>query len=68
MFPRKTLDDLKGRELEVFIKDLPYPHCIQIGIIKMVTEHVVVLNDTEWKDRVITIPIANIIMVKEILE
>jgi hypothetical protein len=68
MFPRKTLDDLKGKELEIFIKNLPSPYCIQIGKIKVVTEHVVILDDTEWKDRLITIPIESIVMVKEILE
>ncbi len=66
MFPRKTLEDLKGKELEIFIKDLPAPYCIQIGIIKFVTEHVVVLEDTEFLDRLITLPIENILMVKEI--
>ncbi|MFW9949319.1 MAG: hypothetical protein ACFFKA_04235 [Candidatus Thorarchaeota archaeon] len=68
MFPRKTLEDLKGKELEIFVKNLPAPYCIQIGKIIFVTEHVVVLEDTEFLDRIITLPIENILMVKEIKE
>ena len=63
MIPRSTFEDLKGKRIRLYIKDLPDPHCIQIGRIEAVTEHHIIFIDEEH-DNLIYIPIENIVLIK----
>ncbi len=63
MIPRKIFEELKGVQVRLYIKDLPDPHCIQLGKIEAVTEHIVIFKDEEH-DTLIYIPIENIVLIK----
>ena len=63
MIPRSTFEELKGKKLRLYIKDLPDPHCIQLGKIEAVTEHLIIFNDEEHKN-LIYIPLENVVLIK----
>lgn len=63
MIPHSTLTELIGKQVRIYIKGLPDPHCMQQGIIENVTEHLLLLNDKQHTD-MLYIPIENISFIK----
>lgn len=63
MIPKHRLEELKGESIRIFIKDLPELHCVQIGKIETVGEHVVVIKDRDHGN-LIFIPLENIAYLK----
>ena len=63
MIPRSTLEDLKGQKIRIYIKDLADPHCVQLGKIETITEHIIIFRD-EDHDNLIYVPIEKIILIK----
>ncbi len=63
MIPRSTFEGLKGKKLRIYVKGLPDPHCIHLGKIETVTEHLIIFKDEEH-DKLIYVPIENIILIK----
>ena len=58
-----TLEELKGQTIRIFVKDLADPHCVHLGKIETITEHIIIFND-EDHDTLIYVPIENIILIK----
>ena len=63
MIPRSTFEALKGQMIRVYVKSLPEPHCIQVGKIEEVTEHLIIFKDKDH-NVLIYIPIENIVLFK----
>ncbi|MFX1392799.1 MAG: hypothetical protein ACFFAH_04410 [Promethearchaeota archaeon] len=63
MIPRSTLEELKGQTIRIYLKDLAEPHCVQLGKIKTVTEHIIIFEDEEH-DTLMYVPIENIILIR----
>jgi len=63
MIPRATLEELKGHTVRIYLKDLAEPHCVQLGKIETVTEHIIIFKDEEH-DTLMYVPIENIILIK----
>jgi len=63
MIPRSFFEELKGKTIRIYVKDLPTPHSVHSGKIETVTEHLVILRDKDH-NILIYIPLDQICLVK----
>jgi len=63
MIPKSTFETLKGKKVRIFVKDLPDPHCIHLGKIEEVTEHLIIFSDKEH-NTLLYVPIESIALIK----
>ena len=64
MIPWSIFEELKGELVRLYIKDLPEPHCIILGKVEEIREHIIVFKD-EDHDQLIYVPIKKIILIKK---
>ncbi|MFX0070146.1 MAG: hypothetical protein ACFFAO_03560 [Candidatus Hermodarchaeota archaeon] len=63
MFPKQRLEELKGESIRIYLKHLPKAHCVQLGKIETVGEHIVIVRDIDH-DNLVYIPLENIAYIK----
>ncbi len=64
MIPWSIFEELKGELVRLYIKDLPEPHCILLGKVEEIREHIIVFKDVDH-DQLIYVPIKKIILIKK---
>jgi len=64
MIPKHRLEEIKGKAIRVYIKDLPEAYCVHLGIIESVGEHVIIFKDTKHNS-VMYIPIDSIALIRK---
>ncbi|MFX0058342.1 MAG: DUF6897 domain-containing protein [Candidatus Hodarchaeota archaeon] len=63
MIPRSLFEELRGKTIRIYVKDLPTPHSVHSGKIEAITEHIIILRD-EDHNILIYIPIDQISLIK----
>ena len=63
MIPRSLFEELKGKTIRIYVKDLPSSHSVHSGKIETVTEHLVILRD-EDHNILMYIPIDQVSLIK----
>ena len=63
MIPKSLFEELKGKRIRIYMKNLPEPHCIHSGKIERITEHLIVLHDEEH-NTLIYLPLDEISLIK----
>ncbi|MFX1442050.1 MAG: hypothetical protein ACFFHV_01440 [Promethearchaeota archaeon] len=64
MIPKHRLEEIKGEEVRVYIKDLPEAYCVQLGKIQSVGEHIIIFKDIKHNS-IMYIPIDSIALIKK---
>ena len=64
MIPWHIFEELKGKVVRLYIKDLPDPYCILLGKIEEIREQIIIFKDEEH-DQLIYVPIKKIVLIKK---
>ena len=67
MISKKTLEELKDKNLKIYVKSGPEKHSVHSGMLDMVTEYIVKIYNAEHKNYTI-IPIDNIAFIRLLQE